>query len=263
LDEKIERGDGEQNQCWKILYLCLSFGLAIAGVVGIALLYHFYGHCSLHQFFITFTFLLGIMTFIICVIEKVGVGLLVPSVVFSYNVYLTWKAVFSNPDQECNPQTGSYDNAGMVAVGLVITALSLTYTTWSTGVTAQNLFRKDKKPEEVEDDNAIELGVPAKESPADGAAAGTVSANPADHVESGKRFKNHWFFHLILAAGAIFMAMLLTNWGQTDGGDQETNTDVSIESMWVKIVCVWLTYGIFLWTVIAPFLFPDRDFGNN
>jgi len=172
--------------------------------------------------------------------------------------------VFSNPDQECNPQTGSYDNPGMVAVGLIITALSLVYVTWSTGVSAQNLFRKDKKPEEPEaepdDNNAVELG-PTK-GKADGVAAGT-EANPADHVEGGKRFKNHWFFHLIMASGAIFMAMLLTNWGESDGGNQETDTEVSTESMWIKIVCVWLTYAIFVWTIIAPLVFPDRDFGNN
>jgi len=59
------------------------------------------------------------------------------------------------------------------------------------------------------------------------------------------------------------MAMLLTNWGQPTGGDQESNNDISVESMWIKIITVWLTDILFLWTVLAPRIFPNRDFVDN
>lgn len=31
--------------------------------------------------------------------------------------------------------------------------------------------------------------------------------------------------------------------------------------MWVKISTQWLTMALFLWTVLAPKLLPDREFG--
>ena len=44
--------------------------------------------------------------------------------------------------------------------------------------------------------------------------------------------------------------------------------DVNIESInanmgavWVKIVSAWLCTAIYLWTLAAPILLPDRDFG--
>jgi len=277
LESKIEKEDGAPNTIWQIIYLLLSFCLVSSGIVGIGLLYHFYGKCPLHQFFITFTLLLGIIVFLISITEKAGVGILVPSVVFTYNVYLTWKAVFSNPDQECNPRSTSYDNTGMVAVGLIITALSLTYTTWSAGVSAPKLCQSNKSDAMEDDDpNAVDMGEPRKakssvDVPSDGAATGTGTPAPAasasvstsTEAETGQKFRNNWFFHLIMALGAIFMSMLLTNWGQAEGGDKETNSQVSTESMWIKIISVWITYLLFLWTILAPCIFPDRDFSDN
>lgn len=31
--------------------------------------------------------------------------------------------------------------------------------------------------------------------------------------------------------------------------------------MWVKIGSQWVAIALFLWTLIAPVLLPDRDFG--
>lgn len=37
--------------------------------------------------------------------------------------------------------------------------------------------------------------------------------------------------------------------------------DASV-SMWVKIGSQWATMGLYVWTLVAPCLFPDRDFGH-
>ena len=55
-----------------------------------------------------------------------SIGLLVPNVVFSYCVYITWTAALNNPEINCNPSAGSFGNdAGMVFFGFCITAFSL------------------------------------------------------------------------------------------------------------------------------------------
>jgi hypothetical protein len=30
--------------------------------------------------------------------------------------------------------------------------------------------------------------------------------------------------------------------------------------MWVKAISQWVASGLFLWTLVAPAVFPDRDF---
>ena len=69
--------------------------------------------------------------------------------------------------------------------------------------------------------------------------------------------ERYWFFHCAMGSGAIYMAMLLTDWGEgggaTVGGGGET-------SMWVKMVSQWFAMALYTWTLLAPRFFPDRDF---
>ena len=34
-------------------------------------------------------------------------------------------------------------------------------------------------------------------------------------------------------------------------------------SVWVKMVSVWVTAGLHAWTLVAPAVFPDRDFTDD
>ena len=36
--------------------------------------------------------------------------------------------------------------------------------------------------------------------------------------------------------------------------------NVGWTSVWVKVVSQWVTVGLYCWTLVAPLLFPDRDF---
>jgi len=263
-EDKIEHENGEVHSGWQCAYLVLCIFLLSGGIVGIGLMFHYYGGCGLHQFFIAVALIFGIIIVLVSITEKAGVGLLVPAVVFDYCVYLCWQGVYSNPDRECNPYVNNYENPGMVALGLLITAFSLTYTTWSAGISAPNLFRMHKEQHEDGIDLEVAPKAEAKaEAKVEGAAAGAELPAPVPGAVPEKQFRSHWFFHMVMAMGAIFMAMLLTNWGQSDGGDQQSNTDVSIESMWVKIVSSWCTFLLFLWTLAAPIFFPDREFTDG
>lgn len=43
--------------------------------------------------------------------------------------------------------------------------------------------------------------------------------------------------------------------------DTSTQTmQSSMPAVWVKMSSSWLGLGLFLWTLVAPLLFPDRDF---
>lgn len=89
---------------------------------------------------------------------------------------------------------------------------------------------------------------------------GSGSGGPSDAVEP-----RPWLFHLTMMFGGLYLAMLLTNWGDpatTDPKGEPTNgnPELSLASMWVRIVTQWLVYLIFGWTLIAPACCPNRDF---
>lgn len=60
------------------------------------------------------------------------------------------------------------------------------------------------------------------------------------------------------ACNGRYIAMLMTGWGV--GAEEKDLLDVGWLSVWVKLVSQWLTAALYLWTLVAPAIFPDRVF---
>ena len=69
---------------------------------------------------------------------------------------------------------------------------------------------------------------------------------------------NYSWFHMVFALASMYIAMLMTGWGA--GAEEKDLLDVGWASVWVKILSQWVTAGLYLWTLAAPALFPDRIF---
>jgi len=54
--------------------------------------------------------------------------------------------------------------------------------------------------------------------------------------------------------------MALTSWGAIEKNGDIANPNVGEASMWMLIVAQWVALLLYLWTLVAPRLFPDRDF---
>ena len=77
---------------------------------------------------------------------------------------------------------------------------------------------------------------------------------------SNKGFSNSWKLNAVLALISCWFAMTLTSWGSIESGGDRANPQVGEVSMWMLIVSQWLFMVLYLWTLVAPRLFPDRDF---
>lgn len=89
------------------------------------------------------------------------------------------------------------------------------------------------------------------EDPEDGKKkSGEAEARPVSYSYS--------FFHIIFALASMYAAMLLSGW--TDSSESATLIDVGWTSVWVKICTGWVTAGLYIWTLIAPLILPDREF---
>ena len=70
---------------------------------------------------------------------------------------------------------------------------------------------------------------------------------------------NYSFFHLIFALASMYIAMLMTGWGAVE--QEKDRLDVGWTSVWVKTGAEWVTALLYTWTLVAPALMPDRDWG--
>jgi len=64
-------------------------------------------------------------------------------------------------------------------------------------------------------------------------------------------------FHLCMAFAAIYMSMLYTNWG-TNTTNSVTAQGRGETALWINLSASWLAIILYLWTLIAPRLCPDR-----
>lgn len=90
------------------------------------------------------------------------------------------------------------------------------------------------------------------------------ASTPAESEEaatrSNKGFSNSWKLNIVLALISCWFAMAVTSWGSIDTGGDRANPEVGRVSMWMLIASQWLFMVLYLWTLVAPRLFPDRDF---
>lgn len=59
---------------------------------------------------------------------------------------------------------------------------------------------------------------------------------------------------------ALFLTGLVGYAGWGTGAEERDLIDVGWFSVWVKIVTQWATAATYSWMLIAPTLFPDREF---
>lgn len=99
-------------------------------------------------------------------------------------------------------------------------------------------------------------GEPDKE--AGGREAGSTVEDPRTIEEFQAVPYSYAFFHSVFALASMYIAMLMTGWGvQAEGKDL---IDVGWASVWTKFASLWFTALLYSWSLLAPLLFPDRDF---
>ncbi|KAJ2946340.1 hypothetical protein O0L34_g12377 [Tuta absoluta] len=173
------------------------------------------------------------------------------SVVSLYVIYLTWSAL-SNSDKECKlfPGQGSATFDKQAVIALCVWACSVLYSSIRTASNSSKITMSEH--------------ILAKEGTAEGADGGEAGRVAGPAGDDRKVFDNEndgvaysWtFFHVVFALATLYIMMTLTNWYNPN--DQLSTQNAA--SMWVKMVSSWMCVGLYVWTLVAPAVFPDRDF---
>jgi hypothetical protein len=217
-------------------------------------------------------------------------GVLPPAVLWAYCTWLTWSALYTNPDDKCNPVPPSSTSTASTIVGMVIAALSLCYTAFAASRSVPGLF-KSPPPAAAsqaaghgssdDDDNDCEKlpggGTAPKASAgshlldaehggsassyargpsATGAAAAAgaaAKASPEAHSIVASTI-----FLLTLTLASLYAAMVLSNWA-VDATSVVASHSTNA-AMWAQFGSEIAVIVLYLWTLVAPLACPGRDF---
>ena len=271
---------GNQNWFYALLTCTALLFLSTFGIVAFS--FHFYtglaaGDCRLHEFFISFNMILCVVLSVTSVLPIIqenlpNSGLLQASFVSVYIMYLTWSALTNTPEQLCKKDladifvsrgpdgNGTYNHREQKAagdgeqhpsmdtssiVGLVVWFCCVLYSSIrsSSNSQAARLTMTDK----------ITLTEAADQ------ASDPESANANGDEEYGVSY-NWSLFHTMFALSTLYMMMTLTNWYSPGEGVSIESISANMSAVWVKIISSWLCFAIYMWTMLAPLILPDRDF---
>ncbi|KAK6915177.1 Serine incorporator/TMS membrane protein [Dillenia turbinata] len=250
---------GYDEQFWYVALFVVSLVCYVATFTFSGLLFHWFtpsGHdCGLNTFFIVMT-LIFVFVFAIVAVHPVVSGSILPASIISlYCTYLCYSALASEPrDYECNGlhKHSKAVSTGTLTFGLLTTVLSVVYSAVRAG-SSTTLLSPPSSPR-------------AGQCPALGLRKPLLPLDKGDeHEHEGKDKENkpvtysYSFFHIVFSLASMYSAMLLTGWS-TSVGESGKLVDVGWPSVWVRIVTAWATAALYIWSLVAPILFPDREF---
>ncbi|XP_018046995.1 PREDICTED: probable serine incorporator isoform X2 [Atta colombica] len=267
-----------ESKRWYAALLGTSVFNYTFSITGIVLLYIYYTHpseCALNKFFISFNLILCVITSIISILPTVQEhqprsGLLQSSIVTLYVVYLTWSGISNSPDSACNPgflpgisnndikNRVTFDKESII--GLMIWFSCVLYSSLRTASKSSKITMSENVL--VQDNGAVRNE--GEQSLIDNEVEGRNPDAEGGHVtkvwdnEEEKVAYNWSFFHLMFALATLYVMMTLTNWYQPNSDLKTLNANNA--SMWVKIISSWMCLALYVWSLVAPAIFPNRDF---
>lgn len=276
-----------QNK-WRFFYLLFAFvciSLSLAGIIAMFV----YSTtrpdgivCGTNTGFLSFTLVAGLVVTVLSPFEIFGSrGLLPPTVLWAYCTWLTWSALYANPDSKCNPVPPQATSTAATIVGMVIAALSLCYTAFAASRSVPGLFKSPPAVESPDgrsgsqdssDDDHKHSHQGAPKAGADshlldaehGGSAASYARSPSKTPTAGAAkpephsVVSSVIFLFTLALASLYSAMVLSNWA-VDATSIVT-TISSDSSMWAQFGSEITVVVLYAWTLVAPLVCRGRDF---
>jgi len=238
--------DFDNDKKWFVALLVSTifmFALSVAGTIS---MYVFFHHGGKNVAFITINIMICFLLSLLSIHPRVQEasprsGLLQASVITAYSTYLIWSANLSDNDPKVNPfyKTSSASFDVSLFVGALFTIIAVIYATINT---ANNLGRSPET-ESLTKGNDEESVNDDEEKP-----------DPDEPVPY-----NYSIFHLVFALGAMYIAMLMTDWSTVSHPHAaDPKIDSGSPAFWVKCISALICCVLYVWTLAAPALLPDR-----
>ncbi|KAI1324974.1 serine incorporator/TMS membrane protein, partial [Xylariaceae sp. FL0255] len=286
-----------ESRTWRFVLIGSTLSMYLSSLAMTIVQYIFFaqGDCAMNQSAITINLLFWLAITFISVHPAVQdhnpkAGLAQAAMVAVYCTYLTMSAVSMEPDDKhCNPLVRAQGmRTSSVIIGAIVTMLTVAYTTTRAAtqslglgnnrggirlpeedyehglVTQQPSARREMRAEVLR--RAVEEGsLPADalldDDSDDDDSHGSGGNTSHDDERQGTQY-DYSVFHVIFFLATCWVATLLTsaaegdeiNWGDSDFA----TVGRTYWASWVKIVSAWFCYCLYIWTLVAPIVLPER-----
>jgi hypothetical protein len=282
----LEQIENTESKVWRFVLIGSTLSMYLASLAMTIVQYLFFASsgCNMNQAAITINFILWIVASAISVHPAVQehnprAGLAQAAMVAVYCTYLTMSAVSMEPDDKhCNPLIRAQGTrTTSVVIGAIVTMLTVAYTTTRAATQSLGLGGSGGAIQLVDEDEhdlvtqqpgrremraeALRRAVEEGSLPADSLLSddeGDAKDTPSDDERSNTQY-NYSAFHVIFFLATCWVGTLLTmNFEEvTKDGDFAT-VGRTYWASWVKIISGWVCYGMYIWTLVAPAMLPDR-----
>ncbi|KAG8419217.1 Membrane protein tms1 [Metarhizium acridum] len=276
------------SRFWRFVLIGSTLGMYLGSVAMTVVQYIFFaqGDCHMNQAVITINLLFWLAVSFISINPKVQefnpkAGLAQAAMVSVYCTYLTMSAVSMEPDDKhCNPLIRAQGTrTTSVVIGAIVTMLTVAYTTTRAAtqslglggnvggihlpeddehglVTQQPSSRREMRAEALR--RAVEEGsLPADALQSDDESVSEEST-PHDDERSRTQY-SYTVFHIIFFLATAWVATLLTMQYEESTRDRDFATvGRTYAASWIKIGSAWVCYGLYIWSLVAPIILPDR-----
>ncbi|KAF2089345.1 TMS membrane protein/tumor differentially expressed protein [Saccharata proteae CBS 121410] len=280
------------SRFWTWLLIGSTAFMYVASVAMTIVMYIFFAHggCSMNQAAITINLILLLIASIISVhpaIQEVNprAGLAQSAMVAIYCTYLTMSAVGMEPDdQHCNPLIRARGTRkASIVIGAIVTFVTVAYTTTRAATYGLALGAQGNPYAQVATDDyehglvttqpesrremraaalraAVESGsLPASALDDDSDDDSDDEGNTVRDDERSSTQYNYALFHVIFLLACAWVATLLTmNFDPSAENEGFVAVGRTYWASWAKIVSAWACYGIYIWSLVAPAVLPDR-----
>merc|ERR1711907_358942 len=171
-------------------------------------------------------------------------GVFQSSMVAAYASYQVCSALVNHPDERCHLMDINDGSTNVKLVGLLFTFVAVL---WSA---VRNGSHTDTSAPLMTDNTSYETEARS-------------STAPQDDEQEGVQY-SYSQFHVVFALAAMYIAMLLTRWGEIQQDEiSELVIRDSETSVWVKIVSSWTCFAMYSLVMLLPPMCPDREFAGS
>jgi len=218
--------------------LVASAVLIMGSISAIGVMFWQFGSpgCSDNLAVISLTLSLSVLVTIFQLFLNEEYSLLSSAMMMAYTTYICFATVTLNPTSSCNPTLATGYQVVQEAIGMAITVLSLI---WSTQTAVQRL-------QELSAEN-------------------DVSSDPDSPQDYNKPGLQALFVEstIVFILISCYYGMVLTNWATLQNSDSINNPKTGTASFWLQASAQWICLLLYVWALLAPKIFPDRDFGRQ
>jgi hypothetical protein len=249
-----------------------------------------FNECAFNAATLSTVVIVVAVTTLISLRKEIKAGLFTSGAVAAYVAYQSLSALQSLPsDAKCAAKTstgfgpfGNREATEIVALVLALAALAASVARAGTSHDAFGLptiipgtaeRAENRGKENASDENkvtarrAAQKRVPVAPSP-EGFGLRDVSLSDDEEetvVEDSKESTTinpaaATYFHLVFASASMYAAMALVGWQRVLNDVERNALDVGWGSVWVKIGAAAVAGALYAWTLIAPIVFPNREF---